>query len=133
MLMNAIHKLSILCYNSTMTLQRKLLWPLAAFTALVPGFVAAFTLGNGDPIVVNTGVSTTADRLIGGLVNTLFVWAFAICVAVFLLGALFMVASGGEENVLSNGKKYVKRALIGLAIVLGSWMILSTFVYFLVE
>lgn len=100
-------------------------WPAVGF--------AQQTLGSGDPIKVDTGVRTTVDKLFGGIVNTLFVWAFAIATAIFLIGALFMVASGGEENVLTNAKRLMKGSLIGFAIVLGSWMILSTFLYFLLE
>jgi drug/metabolite transporter (DMT)-like permease len=58
-------------------------------------------------------------------------WSVLVATALFLLGCILMVGSGGDDATLSNGKKIMKASLIGLAIVLASWLILSTAVYFI--
>ncbi len=68
--------------------------------------------------------------IISGLVNVLFYMSAFVTLSVFLLGGFYMVASGGNEQVLGNGKKLMRFSLIGFAIILGSWMLLSTFVNF---
>jgi hypothetical protein len=80
-------------------------------------------------VIIDTGVSSDVETILTGIVDVLLLWAGVVTTAVFLLGALLMVASGGSDTYLSAGKKIMKAAAIGLAIILGSWMILSTIVY----
>lgn len=81
-------------------------------------------------VYVNTGVQTTIPNIINGLVNVLFYLSTVVTLAIFLLGGFYMVASGGNEQVLGNGKKLMRYSLIGFSIIIGAWMILSTFVNF---
>lgn len=100
--------------------------PLAALLVLLfaePVFAAV--------VIIDTGVQTTIPRIIEGIVNVLLQWSAVVATGVFLVGALFMVGSGGNDALLSNGKKLMKAALIGLAIILSSWLILSTVVFFI--
>jgi hypothetical protein len=88
----------------------------------------------GAPIVINTGVSTSVPQIFAGLINVLLMWSTLVATALLLVGAVMMVGSAGTDEgafSVSNGKKIVKAAIIGLAIILGSWMILSTAVYFI--
>lgn len=82
-------------------------------------------------LVIDTGVRSDTATILSGIVNVLLLWSGVVTTAVFLLGALLMVVSGGNDTYLSSGKKIMKAAAIGLAIILGSWMILSTVVYFI--
>lgn len=83
------------------------------------------------PILIDTGVHTTVPFVIAGIVNVLLLWSGLVATALFLIGATMMVGSGGNESTLAAGKKIMKASLIGLSIVLGSWMILSTVIYLL--
>ena len=80
---------------------------------------------------INTGVHSDVPTILQGFENVLLSWSGLIATAIFLLGAFLMVGSGGDEAYLSAGKKLMKAALIGLAIVLASWMILSTVISFI--
>lgn len=80
------------------------------------------------PVTVNTGVNTTIPQILQGIVDLILRWSSLIATAIFLLGAILMVGSGGNDALLSAGKRLMKASLIGLAIVLASWMILSTVV-----
>lgn len=82
-------------------------------------------------VLINTGVNTTIPQIMQGLVDLFLRWSILIATAIFLLGAIFMVGSGGNDEYLSTGKKLMKAALIGFGIVLSSWLILSTVVAFI--
>jgi hypothetical protein len=102
-------------------MRRTLLW--SAIPLLLP--CAAFALG------IETGVSSDVPSILRGIVNVLLAWSGLVATGLFLIGAFLMVASGGSEANLAAGKKIMKAALIGLAIILASWMILSTVIWFI--
>jgi hypothetical protein len=83
------------------------------------------------PVLIDTGVDTSIPQIMQGLVDLFLRWSLLIATAIFLMGAALMVGSGGNDAFLSAGKKLMKAALIGLAIVLSSWLILSTIVAFI--
>lgn len=105
---------------------RKLLLFIALI--LLPQIMLAYT--PGDPIAVRTGVVTTIPRIVGGIVNVLLFWGGGVTTTLFLIGAFMMVGSGGGP-FLEKGKNTMKAALIGYAIILSSWLILSTAVFFI--
>ncbi len=84
-----------------------------------------------NTVCIDTGVSTTVPAILSGIINVLLLWSGLLTTALFLLGAIFMVGSGGSEASLSAGKKIMKASLIGLVLILSSWLLLSTMVYFL--
>jgi hypothetical protein len=92
-------------------------------------FVLAFPVS--AQVFISTGVHTSIPRILGGLVHIGVLWSGLITTALFLIGASMMVGSGGSDALLSNGKKIMTASLIGLAIILSSWLILSTVVYFI--
>ncbi len=82
-------------------------------------------------VKIDTGVTTTVERIFEGLINIMIVWGPILAASLFICGAFWMVLSGGEETRLASGKKMMKGAAIGLAILLASWLILNTIVTFL--
>jgi hypothetical protein len=92
--------------------------------------VPATMLGAGQ-IIIDTGVVTTIPRIMDGFLTLMLQWSSLVATAIFLIGAILMVGSGGNDEYLSAGKKLMKAAAIGYAIILSSWMILSTVVYFI--
>lgn len=81
------------------------------------------------PLPVRTGVVTDIPTIMGGFLSIMLQWSSMVATAIFLLGAIFMVGSGGNDEYLSTGKKLMKASMIGYAIILSSWLILSTAVY----
>jgi hypothetical protein len=101
----------------------------AAFPALVLGVSPSF---NDHTITVSTGVGGTIPVIINNIIVIIHGLAFFVVVSVFLVGAFRMTASGGRESEITKGKTLMTSSLIGLAIITGSFMILSTFIRFLV-
>lgn len=95
------------------------------------GFFLSLPAAHAAPLRLITGVTSTVPSIFAGIVNTLLLWSGSVTTALFLLGALLMVGSGGNDATLSNGKKIMQASLIGLAIILSSWLILSTAVAFI--
>lgn len=110
-------------YNSVM----KSIIRIAAGILLLFPAVPAYAL----QVIVDTGINTTIPQILQGVVNLLILWSGVITTTLFLIGSTLMVSSGGSDALLSNGKKIMKASLIGLAIILSSWLILSTVVYFI--
>jgi hypothetical protein len=87
---------------------------------------------NDHTITVSTGVGGTIPVIINNIIVIIHGLAFFVVVSVFLVGAFRMTASGGRESEITKGKTLMTSSLIGLAIITGSFMILSTFIRFLV-
>ncbi len=103
-------------------------------TRIVSGTIAsllAIPTAAAQPLVINTGVHSDIPHIVAGIINVMLLWSGLVATALFLLGAVMMVGSGGTETYLAAGKKIMKASLIGLAIILSSWLILSTTVFFL--
>lgn len=100
-------------------------------SVLALGLLTVPALACAATVQINTGVSTTIPQIMQGLVDLFLRWSMFIATAIFLMGAILMVGSGGNDAFLSAGKKLMKASLIGLAIVLASWLILSTVVAFI--
>ena len=104
----------------------KLRYTLLAIVLLAP----VTTLAAGQ-VIVDTGVVTSIPRIMDGALSLMLLWSSMVATAIFLAGATLMVGSGGNDEYLSAGKKLMKAAVIGYAIILSSWLILSTTVYFI--
>ncbi len=104
---------------------------MKAFRSLLAFALVCLPATVSAAVLIDTGVNTTIPQIMQGLVNLFLRWSTLVATAIFLMGAILMVGSGGVDAYLSAGKKLMKAALIGLAIVLASWMILSTVVAFL--
>ncbi|MCX6724053.1 MAG: hypothetical protein NT155_02645 [Candidatus Staskawiczbacteria bacterium] len=60
-------------------------------------------------------------------IYSFIVWYIATPLAVIALtlGGLFMMISAGNPNLMGLGKKILYAAIIGLALVFGSWLIID--------
>ena len=94
---------------------------------------AVCTPNAAHTVCIDTGIgnSITVSSVIGKIVDVLLYWSGFVALTLFIIGGVMMIGSGGSDALLSSGKKIMKGALIGYAIVLGSWMILSTVLYFI--
>lgn len=52
--------------------------------------------------------------------------AIALAILIILYGAIRMMTSGGSREQLSNAKGIILKALLGLALVAGAWLIVDT-------
>jgi len=49
-----------------------------------------------------------------------------LAIILIIWGAFLVITAGGSSDRLSSGKKVIQAAVVGLAIVLGAWVIVST-------
>ena len=84
-------------------------------------------------VVLTTGVRIPWIAAMSNLTGFVAVSAVGVCTLAFLYGAGQLVLSRGNQTEVDNGKKAMIHALIGLAIVLGSYGIIRTVLYFLYE
>lgn len=82
--------------------------------------------------VENAGVQVgkaSADSLLGGVIRNAIVLIFSIAsvsaVLVFLWGALDWIFSGGDKEKVSNARKKITNALVGLIVLAVSFLVLS--------
>lgn len=76
-----------------------------------------------------TGIAALCDVTVGGLVSSglnivLFV-AFVAALIYLIIGGIRWIMSGGDKEGAGKAKGTVTAALIGLAIVLGSWILIN--------
>lgn len=57
--------------------------------------------------------------------------AIPVTVLAILYGAILLLTSGGSEQKVESGKKAITAAIVGLLIVLSSWIIVNTIISFL--
>ena len=77
----------------------------------------------------NTNIALGSRPLrdtIGGVVNIILGFLGILTTLIILLGGFKWMTSGGNEELISKAKKRLIGAIIGLAIVLGAWIISNT-------
>jgi ABC-type glycerol-3-phosphate transport system substrate-binding protein len=79
----------------------------------------------GDPPCTFTDLMKLIENVMNFLIFTIGVPAAAIAI---MIGGWLIVTAGGNESKISNGKKIVRAAVIGLVIVLGAWLIVKTII-----
>ena len=72
-------------------------------------------------------------QVMGNLYQFMAVSAVGVCTLLFLIGAGLLTVSHGDQTKVDNGKKLMISALVGLAIILGSYGIMRTILYFTYE
>lgn len=82
-------------------------------------------------LTVELGTRQSITEIAENVVTFLARSVGIVCAALVILGALFIVASRGEDPLKSRGKDLILYSLIGLAVVLGSAGILQMVFYIL--
>lgn len=114
-------------YTVPMSPIRLLIRSVAAAIASLP--VSAFALENRS-IVMTTGIRISFANAAENVVSFAAYSIGGVVTVLFLVGATFLIASAGKPERVETGKKLMKGSLIGMAIVLSSYMILRTVLYF---
>lgn len=84
-----------------------------------------------QPFPILIGTNLTPALIFTNITNFLMRFSVFVCIAVFILGAFYMVFSRGKEDLLQKGKDLMIGAMIGLAVILGAYAIIRTFFYVL--
>lgn len=84
-------------------------------------------------VVITTGIRIPFTQAIGNLTGFIAATSVGVCTLLFIIGAAQMTLSHGDQTAVDNGKKLMISSLVGLAIVLGSYAIIRTVLFFLYE
>ncbi len=102
---------------------------LAGFIVLAPvAFVAAQRNINDPTLCQGTGLNcqqTNATALIKTVINWLLGIALAIAVLFLIVGGFWYITSAGNEETAEKGKGTVINAIIGIVIIILSWVIIN--------
>ncbi len=72
-----------------------------------------------------------AIKVTANIVDFLVEITLVLAVLMIVYGALMMMISGGNEQRYTGGKSAITNAVIGIAIALGSWLIVNTIIHVL--
>jgi hypothetical protein len=91
--------------------------------------------GSGKPKppgCLETGVSAEVStaNIIRSAVNLLLFVAFVVALIFLVIGGIRWVLSGGDKEGAGKAKETVTAALVGLAVVLGAWILISIILNF---
>lgn len=100
---------------------------LLATTALFVPTIASAQRTLGISVGTPLGLQDILNNIIVFLAGTII----TISLIMFVMGALFMVISRGNEQQVTRGKELMIGAVIGLTVVLGAYGIVRT-VFFLI-
>jgi len=109
---------------------------LGSFFFVKPASAALFDIWRGTGTNNQTcNVSPKGCSLCDGLtvainiVNDLTTFAIVATVGMVVYGAVRMMLSGGSEEAFKEAKGTITKAVIGLVIVLCSWLIINTLIH----
>jgi hypothetical protein len=111
------------------TYQTPSLWPTGYWGPLV-SCTGNYLRNNGDSTVPNS--CTDLCDLIGTATNIIvFMMSVAIFIIApisFVVGGIMIMIAGANPGMLEQGKKILTGAVVGLALVLCSYLIVATFI-----
>lgn len=71
--------------------------------------------------------TTSVQTVVARIINAILGVTGSIALLMFIYGGFLFLISGGGENV-KKGKEVMKWAVIGLAVIIGAYMLVSTVV-----
>lgn len=98
---------------------------------LMPALVAAQGSGLGQSFSCDpsTGLNCSAGTNVNALIKTVINWAlgitFAIAVLFLIIGGFWYITAGGNEEQADKGKKTIVNALIGVIVIILSYVIVN--------
>lgn len=78
--------------------------------------------------VPGCGGEVKVGEIISSVISILLFGAFIIALLFLIFGGIKWIMSGGEKDGAAKAKETITSALIGLAVVLGSWLMLNVVV-----
>jgi hypothetical protein len=113
--------------------------PVAVFATTHVAPEPPKSIWNGAACAPDNMSPTKACGLCDAIVVTSNIFRFLIQLGIYaatiyiVYGGIMMMVSGGDEARYKAGKAIIKRTLIGLAWILGAWLIVNTLFKFLVK
>lgn len=106
---------------------------LLLLSFLVPGTGAAQPIVPAPPrwIWVDIGTRLSFLQIMLKVATFLAVTAAIVCTGLFIVGALFLTASRGKDDMVQKGRDLMTGSILGVTVVLGSYAILRTVFYVL--
>jgi hypothetical protein len=101
----------IVCLGLLASLPALASWPA---TPLLPPCTASGCCGFNDFVLLGVNLSKMILGLVGSLALLFFIYG----------GIMFLIA-GGSSEMIGKGKKIITNAVIGVALVLGAWIIVN--------
>ena len=102
------------------------------YSLATPAF--ALSLCGGLTNIGVSGGETLCTVTVGGLVqsalNAVLFVAFIAALIFLIIGGIKWIMSGGDKEGTTKAKETVTSALIGLAVVLGSWILINVVLNF---
>ncbi len=86
---------------------------------------------SAQQLIVDIGTPLSLGQITGNIVNFLAASIGFLTVALFMVGALMLTASGFHEEWRNKGKDLMINSLIAMVIVLGAYAILRTVAFFI--
>lgn len=86
---------------------------------------------SAQQLIVDIGTPLSFGQITGNIVNFLAASIGFLTVALFIVGALMLTASGFREEWRNKGKDLMIHSLIAMVIVLGAYAILRTVAFFI--
>lgn len=65
------------------------------------------------------------DKTIGSVIGIMFFAAFVVALVFLVIGGIRWILSGGDKEGTTHAKETVTSALLGLAVVLGSYILIN--------
>ena len=84
-------------------------------------------------VTMGTGIQINWIAAIGNLTRFVATTSVGLCTLLFIVGAGQLTMSRGDQTKVDNGKKLMISSLIGVSLVMGSYAIVRTVMYFLYE
>jgi len=102
---------------------------LAVCLTFAPLLVANAGLNSNFPCDSSQGLNCNAGTSVNGLIRTVINWmlgiAFAVAVLFLIIGGFFYITAAGNEEQVEKGKGTVLNAIIGIVIIILSYVIIS--------
>jgi hypothetical protein len=107
------------------------LWPTGFWGPLVSctgNYIPNATNSDGSPVNACQNLCDLIGTFINIIIFGMSIAIFIVMPISFLVGAIMIMVSGANPGLLQSGKKVLWGVVIGLAIVLCSYLIVNTFV-----
>lgn len=96
---------------------------------VLPSIVDAQGLSRNFQCDPSTGLNCSAGTNVNQLIRTIINWAlgitFAIAVLFLIIGGFWYITAGGNEEQADKGKKTIINALIGVVVIILSYVIVN--------
>ena len=100
-------------------------WPLLSKAGVQEGLAG---ISGYFPSFFGVGTSETVGQVIGSVIDLLLLFAGALAVLFIIIGGYWYIASAGNEEMSEKGKKTLINAIIGVVIIVLSYVIINAIV-----